>query len=1052
MVPSSAQDDAPSDQPKRLNPDSTELLRHVLDHTEGGLASYEILPASIKTIAYTDGLADALGFTRAEYDAAIGDNAINGIFANDRPLVEASVKSALANGHDINCSYRAVGKDGRIVWIQLSAFRNGTSAAGNPIFDALVIAPSSQFLLYQGILDETDTSICVVDAETRELYYANKAAFAQHGVEPQPYNGRACFDVLCNRNERCPWCRGDQSLAIGKPLIANFEPTGKIIRTTSRSTSWMGRMAIIIFGSDITEETIQRQALETEKERYRLVIDSNDVALFDYDFTTGELYSSTGFADYELSRQPIDRIMANDADPEVIHPDDRSALKRFFESAADKGEFDQVTLRTKLIDGTYRWVKLSGYVVHDASGAVTRAIGTLENIDDQQRENLSRMNRYATEYARSLTGTEDLRGRVILNLTDDTVVDYYVRSSAFELPFERQSIDHFITALVNRFGEPDERHYLQEWLTLDKLRIACSKGTDSIHHLRRRDETTGSNLWLRAVIHFAKNPYTGDDMAFVNLVDDTRSVIQQTINQRIVDGYYEFVAVVDIASNCIDYALVRDGIVGAPTTGANYNESMRHAYADLTSPSVLESIERENAIDVVARKMQKTGEYNCAIDITVKGKRQHKLVQYLWFDSAHTKVLLTRTDITATYHKEMKRQKKLAEALASAEQANAAKSDFMSRMSHDLRTPLNTIINVAALAQDDRDDDAQLSTDLSQIGTAGEFMLGLINDVLDMARIESGKVEMHPSVYTFEAFESYMDGIIAPLCRDKDLEFTWHRSGAAANLWVDKLRMNQIFFNLLSNAIKYTDSGGHIAFRLEHTKIVDNIQESDYLITDDGCGMSPAFLKRLGRPFERENEQASVGGTGLGLAITRNLVDLMGGTMKVESKEGVGTTVTVHLELPLATDEQIAAENAAHAHDHHASASANGRNIRLLVAEDHPVNREIICRLLEREGYQADCVEDGKAAVERVAEDPSRYAALLMDVRMPVMDGIAATRIIRKLDNEEARNIPIIAMTANAFDSDADNCLSAGMNAHLAKPIEPKRLYEMLSMYVSSQE
>lgn len=377
-------------------------------------------------------------------------------------------------------------------------------------------------------------------------------------------------------------------------------------------------------------------------------------------------------------------------------------------------------------------------------------------------------------------------------------------------------------------------------------------------------------------------------------------------------------------------------------------------------------------------------------------------------------------------------------------QANAAKGEFLSRMSHDIRTPLNAVLGFAELAQDEPDISPQVSEYLEGIDESGKYLLGLINDVLDMSKIEASKLKLSPEPYSFEDFENSIFAIVASRAKEKGVSFIIHNEVTAGEtVLLDKLRIRQVFINLLNNAVKFTPEGGEVEFRITSGQPTeDGRLPLTFTVRDTGIGMSEDFMKtKLFQSFEQENSEKNQTntGTGLGLTIAKQLVELMDGTIECKSRQGVGTTFTVCLSPALAEKPELAEPT---------TAILRGRlkGAHILLCEDNHTNAIIAERLLEKVGCIVNAVENGKLGVESFAASaPGAYSAILMDIRMPEMDGLKATRAIRALDRPDARKIPIIAMSANALSEDVRESLSAGMNAHLSKPIEPNKLYSVLA-------
>ena len=397
-----------------------------------------------------------------------------------------------------------------------------------------------------------------------------------------------------------------------------------------------------------------------------------------------------------------------------------------------------------------------------------------------------------------------------------------------------------------------------------------------------------------------------------------------------------------------------------------------------------------------------------------------------------------------------RKSEQLAAAKLAADEANDAKSEFLSRMSHDMRTPLNGIIGMTYLTSRlDLPEEAR--GNLRKIDTSSRFLLSLINDVLDMSKAESGKIELHPEPYPPEEFGQYIDAVIRPLCEEKNQTFTAEVDMPENCVpLMDKLRINQIVFNLLSNAVKYTPEGGEIRYSSHSRLLPDGRLAMHVEVRDNGIGMSEKFQQTLFDPFTQESrdDNSEIRGSGLGLAITKRLVDLMGGDISVSSEIGKGSVFAVDLTLGCAGEEQSGA--APESEEVRQPAALAGRHI--LLCEDHPLNQEIARALLTDRGALVEVAEDGANGVSIFSRSSvGYYDAILMDIRMPVMDGYEATRRIRALERPDAKTVPIIAMTADAFADDVQRCTDAGMNGHLAKPIEPALLYDTLRSFLRTR-
>lgn len=335
---------------------------------------------------------------------------------------------------------------------------------------------------------------------------------------------------------------------------------------------------------------------------------------------------------------------------------------------------------------------------------------------------------------------------------------------------------------------------------------------------------------------------------------------------------------------------------------------------------------------------------------------------------------------------------------------------------------------------------------LNNIDSSSHFLLGLINDILDLSKIESGQLVLHPEVCTASEFISSVNTVIKPLMDEKNIAFVFEMKSGVDCLLIDKLRYSQVFFNLLSNAAKFTPSGGRVEFSSERIPSKGKLCGIRYLVKDNGIGMEEAFLPHIFDAFsqERRKQTETSQGTGLGLPIVKSLVDALGGTLSVKSKLGEGTEFILDMYA-----EEVQQEK----HIEKAGIKNNvleGRKI--LLVEDNELNVMVAKRLLEKEKCVVTVVGDGKTAVETYAASLAYYYdVILMDIRMPVMDGLAATQKIRELDRPDAGKIPIIAMTADAFAEEQKKTIAAGMNAHLSKPIEPQLLYDTIAAMVGKE-
>lgn len=416
-------------------------------------------------------------------------------------------------------------------------------------------------------------------------------------------------------------------------------------------------------------------------------------------------------------------------------------------------------------------------------------------------------------------------------------------------------------------------------------------------------------------------------------------------------------------------------------------------------------------------------------------------------DGNVTSVLFANRDVTDEKIRELRQEKELREAKLKAESANHAKSSFLLNMSHDIRTPMNAIIGYAELASRHLEDTAKLDRYLEKIQVCGEELLSLLNNVLNLARIENNKIEMEYTVSNvYESFENYIT-MFQQQAESKNQTLSLTEQIMYPYVYMDAPHLSEICLNIISNAIKYTNDGGTISCNVSQTAS----EKEDWCnliitVTDNGIGMSEEFQKHVFETFERERNSTfnHIEGSGIGMGITKKLVELMDGTIEVKSKQGEGSAFTVTIPCRKASEEDFLVKK---------NNSLRDKNcldgVRILLVEDNEINREIAVELLTEEGCIVETAGDGAACIDMIEKaEADYYKIVLMDIQMPIMNGYDAALIIRKLKDTKKSRLPIIAMTANAFAEDVNKALSAGMNDHVAKPINMNILVPIMMKYL----
>lgn len=570
----------------------------------------------------------------------------------------------------------------------------------------------------------------------------------------------------------------------------------------------------------------------------------------------------------------------------------------------------------------------------------------------------------------------------------------------------------------------------------------------------------GQMLWPDASMYSLGFMFTTVLIYSINISSEReghlKTIFQNENNklQEVVLGLandYQAIYYVDLETN--EYEVFGQSNTYVNEVG-NRISNNNHFFADIVS-NVSKVVAKEDRRDVlrmlcreyILNELATKNSYSFNYRVIYENSIRYYLCRVIGVtkdNGEYKKVVIGVFDDDERMKKEAEQKKILEEALTSAENANKAKTNFLFSMSHDIRTPMNSIIGFTNLAQKHIDDKDFVSDCLSKVSMSSDHLLLLINDVLDMARIESGKMNISLTPESITEKYSQLVPIFEELAVAKSISFNPQLINVEKD-WIlcDSLHMNQVILNILSNAVKYTNPGGSVDFSIEEADLGENKVSLTFIVKDTGIGMSKEFVSKIYDEFERENSATTSGvqGTGLGMSIVKRLIDMMGGTIDVDSTQGVGTTVTVKVSFDVTDPVERATD------------SVDVENIpsgrRLLLVDDNPLNREIAIDLISELGVECDTATDGEEAVEKVSNNEAGYYDLvLMDVQMPKMNGYEATKKIRSLEDSVRANIPIVAMTANAFDEDKKDAFDAGMNAHLSKPIDISALSKTLKKFL----
>ncbi len=628
-----------------------------------------------------------------------------------------------------------------------------------------------------------------------------------------------------------------------------------------------------------------------------------------------------------------------------------------------------------------------------------------------------------------------------MNLTKDLCIAGTSKSSYIKkLQKQDRASGYFAESI--KCIDPKEIEQMSCKPCVEDLLEAFDKGIKIISEDFHYKVDADKEAYIQTTINMARNPITHDVEAVLFNRDLTEKKLQMDIMERLMEKQCESISIINVKTRKVAVLqYTYDMFAGDTYQNADYSECTDFFTNTYVAPEDRERYRKCTSIENLKKQMEKQGTYSVAFHFQSKNHQNaFKTITYFYLDERKTVFLGITQDITEVTKREQQNLADLKAALLRADQATEAKSAFFSNISHDMRTPLNGILGFAHLGMEAATLEESLEY-FKKIKSSGNFLLKLINDTLDISKAESGRMKLNPrKILAMETAQEIIDAVEEEAA-DKGIRLVVeYPKDSRRYVWADQLRLQQIFTNLLGNAIKFTPSGGEVDFIIELLKTPVYGCNHKITVKDTGVGMKAAFVPHA---FEAYSQQDSVMagktmGTGLGLAIVKQLVDLMHGHIELQSEEGKGTQYDVYLPLEMMEglpEEAIPQKEV-----------IDFTGYQVMLCEDHPINQELACKLLERKGMKVQCAQNGRIAVELFEKSPvGTFDAILMDIRMPEMDGLEAAKAIRQLPNEDAKTVPIIAMTANAYESDRKEAFACGMNAYVTKPIIPDKLYHTLS-------
>lgn len=1165
------------------------FFQSLYDTTLCALVQYDLNGTFLNANAFTF---DVIGYTEEQFRTETGGSLMSIVHPCDVDTVREHIERLIADRRPTVYNCRIIRRDGTVRWLCASA-NIINNMDGVPVIQA-AYSDVTELQRVERERDSTYDSIPggvakVLIGTQLSLLEANDNFFQMLGTDRTAYKGTLSAVAPVDRGAIVTAFM--EAAETDAPVDIEY----RCRRFDNERTIWIHLIARFVENAhgakvyqcvfiDITKQKTAQIQLYRERDRYRIIMENSADVIYEYDRKTDTVvfYETIRRGDEnEIAKHVSPNFSKKLYDQKIAHPEDAETVMRVFSGV--QGGSAEVRLRNLKLNGDYVWCLLQGQPVYE-NGALARVVGIIRDITEnkrisQEKERLQRI--FDLELRRdyeSICQINPSTGRYVM-CTPSNASYYDIPTSGIF----SEELAHAISRIVCS----EDRETCLKTMSIGNMLKTLEEEKEGTCYYRVLTPD-GSLRWK-----CARYTYFGDDGSIllnVRDVHDIRIAQQQEENRfrAILRETCEYIIETDVETK--SYTLHLPTLINRyPLADCSDYGSLIARYSErYVAPEDREAFLRAVSLPEALNRMRREGG-SCSIKYTVNtnGSPAYKTwnMSLYRYDDNREYMLSYILDITKLVLEQQEKEREaernrqiIKDALTAAEQASRAKSDFLSRMSHEIRTPMNAVIGMTTIAAASLDNRDKLTDCLGKIGLSSRYLLSLINDILDMSRIESGKVSIINEEFDFRSFVEGISSLIYPQAKNKNIVFDLNIEGVVDERYRgDPLRLNQVLINILSNALKFTPEWHSVHLSIRETRRVRDRAYLQFIVRDTGIGMEKGLLTRIFEPFEQGGASIShsYGGSGLGLAISSNLVSLMNGHISVSSTPGVGSEFVV--ELPLLTvpdntpkqdvsledirvlvvdDDLVTCEHttlilnrigvdaeyvtsgkaavtrvksALQRHTCYNIALVDwkmpdmdgvetARSIRrivgpdtlviimsaydwteiearareagvdffiskpifqsvvqdvllkatrrrqsaatlpvqkedfagrrILLVEDNEINMEIARTLLEFRNASVDGACNGQQAVEMFrSSPPNHYDAVLMDVRMPVMDGIAATQAIRGLNRADAATVPILAMTANAFAEDIEQSRKAGMNEHLAKPIEPETLYARLTSY-----
>ena len=802
----------------------------------------------------------------------------------------------------------------------------------------------------------------------------------------------------------------------------------------------------------LSDKSLKKNVLHALNEKYRIYEKAVRLAglfVLEYDILADRMALLNVIEGYKALRKydiPLVLENASMALAEFVEIEELPKLQQMYERLSEGYDFVcDLWFKGKNSNPSF-CVRMTYTIVRIRAGKGIKAFGIVQNITNQKKLE----EKYAEEQ-RNLRKKKELHlvAKSQSSLTQNCLLYYYREAPESASLEPGMCYDDIVERLASWAIRKEDAKTCRRVLDRKRLIKLFGQGKTNFEFKYQRRQPMKNPVWISFVFNTFQVPHSDEIECFIYTYDISEQLRNEAIVKRISQMAFESVCLIYLSTGQIEFIRTA-GSMFTTNQRLDYEEvCRRYRQCYICEDEWTEynaAVSLENIVAALQTREQYSSAYQCHCGDEVACK-QH---DYVWLDKKQGVILAGRIDTTVAYERDKQHLAAIEKAHLKATQANEAKSVFLASMSHDLRTPLNGILGFTEIALKCQSKQEKQEC-LQKILSSGKLLLDLVNDTLELSRIESGKLSVQLETVDEKAFwESVIKSMMSFISNSK-IEFRIDCQQFPVGMArLDPLKVNKVVLNLLSNAIKYTPDGGWVRFSVLPLEASGNRITRRLVVEDNGIGMSREFLDRLYEPFSQENrvEIDTAAGTGLGLSIVQRLVRLMKGTIQVESKLQQGSKFTIDLPIvnwPYTEQETVSKQR----DDLEPIEERKFAGQHILLCEDNCLNAEIALLLLKDKNLQVDWAKDGKQGVEYFKTSPvGFYEVILMDVRMPEMDGYTATKVIRHMQRADAVSVPIIAMTADAFEEDIQHSKKAGMNAYLTKPIIVQKLYHILCKFI----